>query len=570
MEPDKGTVKHGDDKHKKGKGDNDGSDGNGKKGKTGDKDGNGDSGSGENAGGDAGPGSGENSGGKGSGEKGDGDKATMIMEPDGNPQAINKGDEEDKAGNGGSQGEFFYEKISDELPNIPEELPKEEDDSSGEGDGGLNGNNEGGEGNGPGGVGGEPDGLPEGEAAPPSDADTAAEELAKLNAEGNKNGETGIDGDKNGETGIDGDKNGETVESGDKNGGKGPDGDKTGGKGTDGDKNGGKGTNGDKNGGKGTNGDKNGGKGTNGDKNGGKGPNGNKNQNKNNGIKGTSNSAESGSNSGNGKKSNPSGTPNVKSSGGNKASGTGPKSSGSSRVPTARGGAAAQADPPAAGGGGMGGLLRSCFSGEMEVTTVSGNKRMDELEVGDLVLVPASGNLLKFEKVEMFYHREPETVTKFVHLKTESGKTLSLTPLHLLPFDDCEKLSESDFDIDDIEALMRKSKFAHKITSGQCVVTVSEENKIIIDKVVFVGRKISKGIYSPMTVEGSLVANGVLASCFSQIESHGTQKLAYDFLFRIYNFFGYMKEAFVETQEIPSMLNYIHVLSRHVLPFAKY
>ncbi|CAK5060060.1 unnamed protein product [Meloidogyne enterolobii] len=33
---------------------------------------------------------------------------------------------------------------------------------------------------------------------------------------------------------------------------------------------------------------------------------------------------------------------------------------------------------------------------------------MDRLEVGELVLVPASGNSLKFERVEMFYHRKPD------------------------------------------------------------------------------------------------------------------------------------------------------------------
>lgn len=43
------------------------------------------------------------------------------------------------------------------------------------------------------------------------------------------------------------------------------------------------------------------------------------------------------------------------------------------------------------------------------------------------VLVPATGNMLKYERVEMFYHREPNTVVKFVRIETESGKALSLT-----------------------------------------------------------------------------------------------------------------------------------------------
>lgn len=53
------------------------------------------------------------------------------------------------------------------------------------------------------------------------------------------------------------------------------------------------------------------------------------------------------------------------------------------------------------------------------------------------VLVPAAGNVAKFERVEMFYHKEPTTRAQFVVLHTESGKQLRLTPLHLIPFGDC-------------------------------------------------------------------------------------------------------------------------------------
>uniref|UniRef100_A0A914QBB1 Hedgehog n=1 Tax=Panagrolaimus davidi TaxID=227884 RepID=A0A914QBB1_9BILA len=207
----------------------------------------------------------------------------------------------------------------------------------------------------------------------------------------------------------------------------------------------------------------------------------------------------------------------------------------------------------------------------MEVTTVTGTKRMDELEIGDLVLVPASGNLLKYERVEMFYHREPETTARFVQINTESGKTLTLTSLHLLPFDDCDILNEAHLNIEDIDTFMRQSKFAHKATPGQCVISLTPSGTLSIDRILSINRRVSKGIYSPMTVEGSIIANGILSSCFSQLESHAVQKLAYDALVGIYNAFGYLQDAIVEpTQEIPSMLNYIHQLSRFVLPFSKY
>lgn len=43
-----------------------------------------------------------------------------------------------------------------------------------------------------------------------------------------------------------------------------------------------------------------------------------------------------------------------------------------------------------------------------------------------------------------------------------------------------------------------------------------------------------------MTVEGALIADGVLSSCFSQIESHTVQKIAFDVIVAIYNAFGYL------------------------------
>ena len=53
------------------------------------------------------------------------------------------------------------------------------------------------------------------------------------------------------------------------------------------------------------------------------------------------------------------------------------------------------------------------------------------------VLVPSAGNVLKYERVEMFYHREEETRAQFVVIMTETGKRMALTPLHLLPFGKC-------------------------------------------------------------------------------------------------------------------------------------
>jgi len=206
------------------------------------------------------------------------------------------------------------------------------------------------------------------------------------------------------------------------------------------------------------------------------------------------------------------------------------------------------------------------------VRTTGGEKLMSELEVGDMVLVPVSGSTFKLERVEMFYHREPETVARFVHIRTEQGRTLSLTALHLLPSGSCEEMMVAKLDNEGLDQWMRKSRFAHRVQPGECLMIFdAETSQVSVDRVAKVGRKLSKGIYSPITVEGTIVTNDIIASCFSQIESHSTQKLAYDVLYAIYRTFGYMKDlAGQRVQEVPSLLNYVHQFSWYMLPFSKY
>ncbi|EFO22508.1 hypothetical protein LOAG_05981 [Loa loa] len=214
----------------------------------------------------------------------------------------------------------------------------------------------------------------------------------------------------------------------------------------------------------------------------------------------------------------------------------------------------------------------NCFSADTKVYTHNGEKTMKEVLVGDFVLVPVSKSQLRYERVEMFYHREPETRAKFVVLETESGRKLSLTELHLLPLGDCKKMRESMTDTADIvDQWLRKSKFAHKARIGDCVFTVTSNHELQVDRIIKIGRQYLKGIYSPMTVEGSIVADGVLASCFSQVENHFTQKLVYDFFVFLHRIFSpFMQSLDEPIQHLPTFIDSIHHLGRFALPFVKY
>ncbi|CAD6192250.1 unnamed protein product [Caenorhabditis auriculariae] len=221
--------------------------------------------------------------------------------------------------------------------------------------------------------------------------------------------------------------------------------------------------------------------------------------------------------------------------------------------------AAAAADPPRS----------NCFAADTLVKTTTGEKRMDELNVGDFVLVPSAGSVLKYERVETFYHREPETRAVFVVLFTDSGRRIALTKRHLIPFAECDLMRSYASSEDGIEVAMREARYAEKAQKGDCVLSVDPRTgKVAADRIVRIGRQTSTGIYSPMTVEGSLVADGVLASCFSHLESHTLHKVVFDFMMVVYNFFGLISERPVSVQPIPNFVTFVQQLSSHVLPFS--
>ncbi|VDO52530.1 unnamed protein product [Haemonchus placei] len=126
----------------------------------------------------------------------------------------------------------------------------------------------------------------------------------------------------------------------------------------------------------------------------------------------------------------------------------------------------------------------NCFPADAVVTTVTGQKRMDQVAVGDFVLVPSAGDVLKYERVEMFYHREPETRAQFVVLFTASKKRLALTPLHLLPFGECQSMKRDLEKADGVDKWLRASQFAHKAVVGDCVMTVSDSGEVVVDRIV--------------------------------------------------------------------------------------
>ncbi|VDM30079.1 unnamed protein product [Toxocara canis] len=82
--------------------------------------------------------------------------------------------------------------------------------------------------------------------------------------------------------------------------------------------------------------------------------------------------------------------------------------------------------------------IQSCFTGEMLVRTPKGEKRLDQLNVGDLVMT-SERNTTGYTRVLSFLHRLPQQKATFITIMTDDGHILKATPLHFIYRTNCAR-----------------------------------------------------------------------------------------------------------------------------------
>ena len=156
------------------------------------------------------------------------------------------------------------------------------------------------------------------------------------------------------------------------------------------------------------------------------------------------------------------------------------------------------------------GQQSGCFPASATVVTSNGLKRMEEVRPGDKLQSVASDGSIVFSEVLMFLDRSPKEVRRYVTLKTEKGRTLTLTSTHLVYAGDrwCDELS------------CMRATYAGMVEEGQAVM-VKEEEELVAQLVEEVGVATEQGVFAPLTREGNLLVEGVLASSYAVIDSQG-------------------------------------------------
>ncbi|XP_028993448.1 indian hedgehog signaling molecule a [Betta splendens] len=174
-----------------------------------------------------------------------------------------------------------------------------------------------------------------------------------------------------------------------------------------------------------------------------------------------------------------------------------------------------------------------CFPGNAQVILQGGaRKQMRDLRPGERVLASSSNDgqgPLLYSPVLSFLDRQPDVTKTFYIIGTSTGRSVTLTAAHLIFVTDCtgglngtrgeETAEETLWGLrPDWEAGPR-TVFASDVRPGQCVIT--HQGKVAtLSVVTFVKEQRSVGLFAPLTQHGSIVVNGVLASCYAAVDNH--------------------------------------------------
>lgn len=144
-----------------------------------------------------------------------------------------------------------------------------------------------------------------------------------------------------------------------------------------------------------------------------------------------------------------------------------------------------------------------CFSGENIVLTSTGiRKPLSELRVGEKILAhDATTKKLVFSEVILFIDYDPTEKREFLKLNLRNGRTLTVTPNHLVTLKD------------------GRTVYAGTLKTGDKLLVSDDKNNLNEDTIVLVTSVFRTGVYAPLTKVGTVVMNDVVASCYATVDS---------------------------------------------------
>nr|APD15680.1 lophotrochozoan hedgehog-related [Acanthochitona crinita] len=148
-----------------------------------------------------------------------------------------------------------------------------------------------------------------------------------------------------------------------------------------------------------------------------------------------------------------------------------------------------------------------CFPGDARVQLQNGQSiSMATLEVGQKILTINADGFPTFSEVLMFLKRHPATQAVYSVLRTDKG-SIRMTPRHIVFTDSSNNTAH------------RQPRFAQDVSVGDYLFS-AETSGLEPARVLEIDSEIMEGVYVPLTETGTLVVDGILASCYSSINHH--------------------------------------------------
>jgi len=156
-------------------------------------------------------------------------------------------------------------------------------------------------------------------------------------------------------------------------------------------------------------------------------------------------------------------------------------------------------------------VVHHCFSASTQVTLANGDViPVNLLKHGDIVhSVNSNGEVVPSPFLGWLHHDDNVTTT-FLRITTETGNTITISPLHLLMVTD---------NLDKRPSM----RFANTVSVGDYLWSGGSG----LTKVKSIVSKVQTGVYAPLTSTGTILVDGLLASCYAHLASHDLAHLAF-------------------------------------------
>lgn len=213
-----------------------------------------------------------------------------------------------------------------------------------------------------------------------------------------------------------------------------------------------------------------------------------------------------------------------------------------------------------------------CFTGDSTVQIATGETRLlSQLRIGDQILAMDNDGQLRFSEVYMFLDRDDQIRREFVRIETENGQTITVTPSHLIyTWRTTNALLASNTLITTTTSDTADFRFADLVRIGDFVL-VNVNSTLEPRRVTKLTREIHRGVYAPLTYDGTIIVNSIAASCYALIEKHSLAHTAFmpmRSLHRIEEMFG-MIDNNIDAESPRGVHWYANILTNfkdHFLP----